>query len=285
MIFVNKHADYSANAIGYIEIPINISEKTQAIINQFSTEPSAVKKAAIDSFVNSLDAAGIYEKINMLLLPCLAKNVNEAYIDVINKDASMLHFPNVAAYVTNNIAVDDYGIKEIGTGDVNTAPTKSKREFNGTLSLFSSIHINKVASFCLGGVGEADTVTCWYNKRNSRSTRKGSMSMGVGINHEWELGKDYSEVCLYPLDTVLTETSYIDYINGTKQEIEYLTDTLIARSVANESMISPYFATANRPAYINENSVSVWGTASGLNESDAKLLSEELQKLQRIMFA
>lgn len=84
MIFINKYADYSANNIGKVDIPIIIDETAQTIMDAYSKTLTKDQQAAFSVLISGLKDSGIYDKIEYMYLPCLAGNVSEAFYDAKN---------------------------------------------------------------------------------------------------------------------------------------------------------------------------------------------------------
>jgi hypothetical protein len=84
MIFINKSADYSANNIGKVDIPIIIDETAQTIMAAYSKTLTKDQQAAFSILISGLKDSGIYDKIEYMYLPCLAGNVSEAFYDAKN---------------------------------------------------------------------------------------------------------------------------------------------------------------------------------------------------------
>ena len=61
----------------------------QAIMNRYTKSLSTAKKDAFNTFIVSLKNAGVYSKIDYLILPCLANDVNEAVINALDGTACM----------------------------------------------------------------------------------------------------------------------------------------------------------------------------------------------------
>lgn len=61
----------------------------QAIMNRYTKSLSTAKKDAFNAFIVSLKNAGVYSKMDYLILPCLANDVNEAVINALDGTACM----------------------------------------------------------------------------------------------------------------------------------------------------------------------------------------------------
>lgn len=288
MLIINHSADYSANNIGRIDLPIELNELAQAIVNNYSSVVlSNTQKAALNSLTSTLSTSGIYNKINMLLLPCLASSVAECYIDVTTEDGGIISKQGTSDYSLTNISRNAKGIYKTAADSADKlAPAKSARTFATTASMFSVVHMNNNDNFTLGG-SPGDTTFCWYNKQgNEHSTRRGSGNSGIGVNgFTWAANSDYAEVCTYTLDADLSALNYFDYINGSKQTISVKSNLQINTTTLNSSKIVPFFGSMNEPYYYNQNNVSVWGTASGLTDAESKTLCDALQAFQSAFFA
>lgn len=89
----------------------------QAIMNRYTKSLSTAKKDAFNTFIVSLKNAGVYSKIDYLILPCLANDVNEAVINALDGTACMTN--------PTSLTFANGGIKPtIGqaTSKINSAP-------------------------------------------------------------------------------------------------------------------------------------------------------------------
>lgn len=84
MIFINKNADYSANSIGQIEIPIELDPTAVAIMQKYTKTLSSKKQIAFSQLITGMKESGIYDKIEFMFLPFLAGTVSEAFYEIIN---------------------------------------------------------------------------------------------------------------------------------------------------------------------------------------------------------
>ena len=287
MIIQNKYADYSANNIGVLDLPVELSPLAVSIVEQYtSVSLTNTKKAAINNFLQTLQTEGIYSKINMLLIPLFASSVNEAYLDVINQDATMVKMSSsVDNYETSNITLGTYGIRQTSQPtDNNMAPGKNHKTFTTSMSKFSIVHIKESGSFCLGNVGPSNLVTEWFCNSGSASLRAGNSTNGIDITHTWTVGNDYSEVITYTIGSDLSSSNFFDFINGVKQDITVHGTKSVSADI-NAHKICPFFPTASSSNKWNKNEVAVWGTASGLTESESQKLSNALKAFIAAYFA
>ena len=82
MIFVAPSADFSANKIGTVEIPVQMIETTTRVLSYFSQSPNMQIKEALNWFIYSCEQDGLWAKLKFISMPFLANNVNEAIINV-----------------------------------------------------------------------------------------------------------------------------------------------------------------------------------------------------------
>ena len=289
MLIVNHSADYSANNIGRVDLPVELNELAQAIVDQYtSVTLNSVQKSALNTLTSTLSTSGIYSKINLLLFPCLASTVAECYLDVINKDSSISDGDGGSSYVLSDISLHSkYGIYQSSVpSSSNKSPFKTARSYSGTVSLFGNCHVLTDREFCMGNFDKSNDATAWFNKKNTFSARKGAISNGIGINnHTWAVNSDYSEVITYTLGVTLTTSNFFDYINGSKQTVEVVGGYEGIINSLNTVRVCPFFPTSLASTYYNSNPVSVWGTASGLTDAESKTLCDALTAFQAAFFA
>lgn len=106
MIFVNNAADYSANKIGEITLPTQISPQTNAILAKYSRVTSLEEKGILNKFVDFLLDKGIYSKLSLLALPYYAGTIAEALTNIAIENGES----DYDASVHTNISKETYGI-------------------------------------------------------------------------------------------------------------------------------------------------------------------------------
>lgn len=117
MIYVNPNADYSASAIGMVEIPVVLESETQAILAKYTKTISKAEQQSLNSIVLFLKSNGLYSKLSFLALPCLAGSIPEALTNIITNEAS-----DYDATVHDNVSLETYGIKVAVKGDTTAMP-------------------------------------------------------------------------------------------------------------------------------------------------------------------
>lgn len=86
MIITLRGADFSGNNIGHIDIPVELSDWSKAIIAKFSSfNWTDAAKSALQIFEDDLISNGVKEKLQYLALPILAANnsLNDAMFNVV----------------------------------------------------------------------------------------------------------------------------------------------------------------------------------------------------------
>lgn len=82
MIIVLKGADFSANNIGKIDIPRELTAGQKAMLASYSKELTYEQKMAFGTFMDALDDGGITPKIKVLCMPILAGDKSEAFVNL-----------------------------------------------------------------------------------------------------------------------------------------------------------------------------------------------------------
>ena len=86
MILMIKEADFSANNLGQILVPVEITDACRAFMAQYNTVFTETQQYAIQHMLNNLgysEPGSIWSKLKMFVLPVLSSNVDEAVYDVI----------------------------------------------------------------------------------------------------------------------------------------------------------------------------------------------------------
>lgn len=109
MILVVKGADFSANKIDTIDIPIELSEWTKAVIAKYPsfTFTDAIKRK-LELFFRALSTNGILDKIQYLSFPVFGNSISEAVANVLS-DSYTPTVPSGASSVYTQTM--GYGIK------------------------------------------------------------------------------------------------------------------------------------------------------------------------------
>lgn len=85
MIIVLKGADFSANNIGQIDIPVDWQDETLAILaKQTRYTTSDAQAIALNKFIYTLKEAGIYSKIGLFVPVFMGNSLNECAYDAIS---------------------------------------------------------------------------------------------------------------------------------------------------------------------------------------------------------
>lgn len=87
MIIVLSGADFSANNIGKIDLPVELDDTTKSILSMLTKYGATSMQAQhLNNFVLGLKSNGIYEKLTYLFLPIFAKELGEAFTNTIDGD-------------------------------------------------------------------------------------------------------------------------------------------------------------------------------------------------------
>ena len=100
MIIVLKGADFSANNIGKIEIPRDLTEKQKQMLANYSKNLSYEQKMAFGTFMNTIDDNGITPKIKVLCMPILAGDKSEAFVNLVTARRLTLAQANITGCLT-----------------------------------------------------------------------------------------------------------------------------------------------------------------------------------------
>lgn len=149
MIFINSSADFSANNIGTVEIPIESDETATAIMAAYSKTLTTSQQAAFNALIVGLKNAGIYSMIEYLYLPCLAGSVSEAFYDA--KNATTQDLTDTTTY--GQYSVNSYGLVSVYDSENSYTPFY--------LSLSRTTYANTIASIANRG-GSSTMSYAWY---------------------------------------------------------------------------------------------------------------------------
>ena len=109
MIFILKNADFSANNLGKIDLPLDLTDRKEAMLAQYSKNITFNQKMAFGSFINTLDNSGLMPKIKVLCMPILAANVGEAFVNL----ASSSYCKETDLSSSSNFDIVDDGVRNI----------------------------------------------------------------------------------------------------------------------------------------------------------------------------
>lgn len=86
MILTIKEADFSANNLGQIIVPVEITDAGREFMAQYNTVFTETQQYAIQHMLNNLGYGvenSVWSKLKMFVMPVLSSNVDEAVYDVI----------------------------------------------------------------------------------------------------------------------------------------------------------------------------------------------------------
>lgn len=81
MILINKNANYSNERIGVVDVKMELLDKTKEILARYSRELSNAETNAFNLFIYEMEQQGLLAKLQLMCLPILAANVQEAMQD------------------------------------------------------------------------------------------------------------------------------------------------------------------------------------------------------------
>ena len=84
MILINKNANYSNERIGVVDVKMELLDKTKEILARYSRELSNAETNAFNLFIYEMEQQGLLAKLQLMCLPILAANVQEAMQDALD---------------------------------------------------------------------------------------------------------------------------------------------------------------------------------------------------------
>lgn len=110
MIIVLKGADFSANNLGQVDVPITYTEK---MLNYFealgNSTLSEEKKQAAAKLVAQLEYEGLMSKIGYLFLPVLSNSVEQSMINLASDDLEVINPINASLDENNGLVISRNG--------------------------------------------------------------------------------------------------------------------------------------------------------------------------------
>lgn len=202
----------------------------QAIMNRYTKSLSTTKKDAFNTFVVSLKNAGVYSKIDYLILPCLANDVNEAVINALDGTACMtnptsLTFANGGIKPTIGQAISKINSTPFNNTDVhisffnnNTAtPLSGKWDealsgFAGLLGFGKGINAKGIGAYVnltIGGDQKYFVPSSFDDERTTPKTHailsSSESGLTISVNGTTELKND---------DTIASTATTENYVFG-----------------------------------------------------------------------
>lgn len=87
MIITLKDADFSANNIGTIDVPYEISAETKALLTHLTKYgEDSMQAKRLDMFLNAFNNASFKSKIKVLCLPVFGSSLSECFYNIIDGD-------------------------------------------------------------------------------------------------------------------------------------------------------------------------------------------------------
>ena len=101
-MIITLNADFSANNIGRIDLPVEPTERQKSILAKYNREFSQAQISAFVRFMNTLENNGILAKMNSLYLPILADSASVAFINVVSDGLSIDYTLNASWSMDEN---------------------------------------------------------------------------------------------------------------------------------------------------------------------------------------
>lgn len=120
-----KNADFSANNLGQVDLPVQLDEYAAALFTNSFVEKTLTnrQKKSVETYFNALQSNGLFSKVAVMYLPFLAGNVSEAFINLkesyFSKTKVMLNTANqLTATVLNSggLLIGDKATTNSGLG-------------------------------------------------------------------------------------------------------------------------------------------------------------------------
>lgn len=163
MILVVKGADFSANKIGTIDIPIELSDWTLAVIAKYPsfTFTDTIKKS-LELFYRELVRKGIIEKLQYLSFPVFGNTISEAVANVLSNTYTPSVPSGASSVYTQTMG---YGIKRSAAVSAVTSLISLPSESESIMSL-KDLHIMAYPVDAVA-TGSAYDATCnVFNDKN-----------------------------------------------------------------------------------------------------------------------
>lgn len=110
-MIITLNADFSANNIGHIDLPVEPTERQKAILAKYNREFSQAQISAFVRFMNTLENNGILSKMNRFYLPILADSTSVAFMNLVSDALDINYTPNDSWHID-----EDGGIYWDSTG-------------------------------------------------------------------------------------------------------------------------------------------------------------------------
>ena len=156
MIFVNKNADYSANSIGKVVVPIHYEKETLQLLSQVTRNVDDAKKTALNILVRSLKSKGLYQYIDMLSLPYFSANPAEATRNLATNTPS-----DYTDSLNSYYKMEEYGLS-VKRSQTVIPSASTPMPFNAKRTACISYFLNENATHALAGA-----ITPFYFGYNS----------------------------------------------------------------------------------------------------------------------
>jgi hypothetical protein len=199
MILILRNADFSANNVGEVEIPIEIDTDAATIMAKYTKSLSNTKKNAFSRLISGLKDAGIFAKIDHLFVPCLAGSVSEAFYDAKN---DITH--NVSDTSTyGQYSIDNNGLTSEGGKGEYTQYAITLNKTNYSFTIGSIVHCESDKGNYYWAMGATEALA---------QLQSGATSFGVGIYNNNYITASFTTALVAVNDVVqsmtLNEASY-----------------------------------------------------------------------------
>lgn len=270
-------ADFSQKNIGKITIPEEISDLTKSVMSHYTKELTESRVYALNSLLNTLNRAGIYDKITNMWMPCISATTKEALYNIKT---------NVAGVETQiaTFSLNDYGLfddpSSVSSYTSRTAQPMSESALtNRTIVTLAQVNdqTKDAALFIAGSFENSIHSQGWYvvGSAGNQLRFKNWSALIPTMSQLYTIGVHTKGKTINALSDVIAK------VNGNEVSLESVGFTTKTLTEATSCFIS---ARGLSGVNYNANPISLVVVANGLTESENTTLNDAVETFKSAFF-
>jgi len=274
MVIINKNADYSQNAIG-VHYPV--SELANTYLSKYTKTLSNDRKSAFSLLIDTLNNAGILDKVTDMFFPCLASTLYEVIYNAKRDEQGLYTNIEKELHLMGDGVVGAYGFVD-----------------NPITPTYQPLHRanNNLQSYFLGYYDGGEQATLAYFRgwcpRASGATRKWVLSFDLNnyAQHDvtLEANKFYVRNVNFKSKASLTLDDVTIFFNGVQSSISKVGNW--APNTSNTTDDKVAVGTCDNGQYFNNQTspVTLFIYANALTDEEIQLVNSAIVRFNQQFF-
>lgn len=280
MILINKNANYSNERIGVVDVKMELLDKTKEILARYSRGLSNAETNAFNLFIYEMEQQGLLAKLQLMCLPILAANVQEAMQDAFDGTNCGYSISDGEIDLNASLTLEDKAIKVIPD-----APTV-RLKYKSYIDLRNSSQITYIHKCYSGSVilGWGSAARYVFLREKSGNTSCATTMSQVGVYN----GISDNRILLSSQDM---ENAHI--MSG--EDYKYQAHNKGGEAEANWRVNGNYFGVRQNNTYVDySDSIDTWmysrssvgliAIGSSLTKDEMLMLKSSMDKMMSVFY-